>query len=138
MKKRNVFLLGLLVVLLAMGLVLAGCGDDGSGDNGGSNSGGNNSGGGSYYYNSGAELSGTTWRCTDIVFGVQQTRTITFTSSTTYTYLRVHPIDGNDGPWPGTFTLSGNNISVSSALLEGGSFTSKTTLNIGALVFTKQ
>jgi hypothetical protein len=44
MKKRNVFLLGLLVVLLAMGLVLVGCGDDGFGDNGSNNSGDNNSG----------------------------------------------------------------------------------------------
>jgi len=46
MKKRNGFLLGLLVVLLAMGLVLAGCGDGDSGDNsGGQNSGGNNQSG---------------------------------------------------------------------------------------------
>jgi hypothetical protein len=45
MKKRNVFLLGLLVILLAMGLVWAGC-DNGSGNNsGGQNSGGQNSGG---------------------------------------------------------------------------------------------
>jgi hypothetical protein len=42
MKKSNVFLSGLLVILLAMGLVLAGC-DIGS-DTGGNNSGGNNSG----------------------------------------------------------------------------------------------
>ena len=54
MKKRNVFLLGLLVVLLAIGLVLVGCGDSGSGDSGGNNSGGNNSGG----QNSGGNDSG--------------------------------------------------------------------------------
>ena len=35
MKKKTVFLLGLLVVLLVMGLVFVGCGDDGSGNNGG-------------------------------------------------------------------------------------------------------
>jgi hypothetical protein len=45
MKKRNVFLLGLLVVLLAMGLVLVGCGDDSSGDNGSNDSGGNDNSG---------------------------------------------------------------------------------------------
>ena len=49
MKKRNIFLLGLLVILLAMGLVLAGCGDDGSGDNG---SGGSGSGDGGYKWDS--------------------------------------------------------------------------------------
>jgi hypothetical protein len=44
MKKKSAFLLGLLVILLAMGFVLAGCSDDGSGDNGSNNSGSNNSG----------------------------------------------------------------------------------------------
>jgi hypothetical protein len=52
MKKRNVFLLGLLVVLLAMGMVFVGCDpydDDSSGSNnngGNNNPGGNNPGGG--------------------------------------------------------------------------------------------
>ena len=72
MKKRHVFFLGLLVVLLTMGLVLAGCGggDDSSGsggnnsggndnsgsnNSGGNNSGGNNSGGND---NSGGNSSG--------------------------------------------------------------------------------
>jgi len=72
MKKKNVFLLGLLVILLAMGLVLAGCSDDGSGDSGssssggssggsnsgGSSSGGSNSGGSSGGSNSGGSSSG--------------------------------------------------------------------------------
>jgi len=43
MKKRNVFLLGLLVVLLAMGLVLVGCDKD-DGDNSSSSNNNNNSG----------------------------------------------------------------------------------------------
>ena len=48
MKKRNVFLLGLLVVLLAMGLVLAGCGKDDDSSNSNNNNSGNpdNGGGG--------------------------------------------------------------------------------------------
>jgi len=45
MKKKNTFLLGLLVVLLAIGLVLVGCSDGDSGDNSDYNSGGNNTGG---------------------------------------------------------------------------------------------
>jgi len=64
MKKKNLFLLGLLVVLLAMGLIFVGCGDNGSG-----NSGNNNSGGG-------GGLSGT-WRGN--VAGL--TATVTITSS---------------------------------------------------------
>jgi len=54
MKKRNVFLLGLLVILLAMGFVFVGCDDDDSGGNGGNNSGGQNSGG----QNNGGQNSG--------------------------------------------------------------------------------
>jgi hypothetical protein len=46
MKKRNVFLLGLLAILLAMGMVLTGCDADGgeSGDSGGGSSGGGGGG----------------------------------------------------------------------------------------------
>jgi len=45
MKKRNTFLLGLLVILLAMGLILSGCSDGGSGDNGNNNNSSSNSSG---------------------------------------------------------------------------------------------
>jgi len=96
MKKRNVFLLGLLVVLLVMGLVLVGCGDDGSGDNGN-----NNSGGG------GNNLVGTRWVYGNLSAGWGVT--VTFSTSNT---LTVTDTANPRFTWNGNYSKSGDTINV--------------------------
>jgi len=121
MKKRNVFLLGLLVVLLAMGLVLAGCGGDGSGDNtGGQNTGGNtggntdgsNNNSGPVLFRSELAYKGSEKAWWNYTSGVVSTYSINFRNTESGGWFNDYPLvskTDNLGRTPSSFTVNYTN-----------------------------
>jgi hypothetical protein len=128
MKKRKCFFLGVLVILLAIGLVFVGCGDNddsstssgnGGNDNGGNNDGGNNTGGGTEIitFNANGQWGWQTVYESDSLFngnkitqGEVYTFTYSFKSNVPMDYLQIVLIDngaqGGSNRW---VELSGYN-----------------------------
>jgi len=129
----------IIVLTVIIGFSIIGCEEDSSNN---SNNGNNTSGtDANNYYTSGAELIGTAWRNTHQWMGRYRTITYTITSATAFNVLTTwSDSTPNDGPYFGTFTLSGNNITFTTAQTQTGTFTSKSTFIHTGLqeVFTRQ